>query len=686
MKNKFAMVTRCNEKAADLAAVTHPTLKCYATRWKADFIVLDGEYCKSEDYQLNHYMILQVGELLDDYERIIVIDSDVIILPDCPDPFGIVDEDKIGSIYEDKGSRQEHRRQIIKDIQAKFGDVGWTEGYINSGFLVVSKRHKKIFEKINGELWTEFGFDDPLLAYNAHKHGFKIQELPCKWNFMSMHGESWNGSQSRFNAFIIHYSGAAMFEDDLSGRIRGTNDLDSRMRLIIDDTNRIAEGLSGFTVIDPTPKQGLGSTCFNALIGVQEKEIIIKLHSTPDGLKRECDAFDGKDIPYIVDCYGVSMGSDGNRYMMLQKLRDLPEQIDLHLMKLIATRSLIALRQLWKHDIPWICKLDHIMMNNDGEPKLIDFNDEPCPKIPFYGKEGQEAIIMEGECYQTGPLQGMYKARDVTPRSGWLAIMSYLCQKNNIPTEILYEAEYAMVEYEYQALEDVHQPIYFDQYKDILRRETEKDDPNYGKLVEANRGCEDRAKMIEDSIDIKEVSAPVIQIKDYVIGEVAEKYPLLLEKTWLDIGCNVGYFCFHFAEWFQMTGIDSDKAKIEFATMLAEGNNAEVEFIHAEITLEYVEKMPCYDIISALSTLHLKLREDEDSDAFWMLFQAISEKVNSILFFEFPPSDFRYLHSEHFAVENIEQFIELVKTNGFKEVTQIGVSDANRPILKCVKS
>ncbi|MGR3301861.1 MAG: glycosyltransferase [Candidatus Scalindua sp.] len=665
MTEKRLVATRCDSNAKKLANVTHEMIRCYCHRWGADFKVIGDEEGDTGDYQKNHYRIFKVADYLDEYDRVLVLDSDIIIMPDCENPFDVVAPDKIGSIYEDKGSRQIARRQTIRDIQAEFGDVGWHKNYINTGVFMVSKKHKKIFRRITkdisdtvGELWTGTGIDDVLIGYNIHRYNFEVQELSFKWNHMSMFSEPWNNNANRFNSYIIHYAGAANFPDDLSGRLKGTNDLDSRMRLIIDDTNRIAEGLSGFTVIDPTPKQGLGSTCFNALIGVQEKEIIVKLHSTADGLKRECDAFDGKDIPYIVDCYGVSKGSDGNHYMMLQKLRDLPEVIDAELMRKIATRSLIALRQLWKYDIPWICKLDHIMLNNEGEPKLIDFGDDPCPKIPFYGYEGQEAIIMEGECYQAGPLQGMYKDRAVTPRSGWLAIMSYLCQKNNIPADILYEAEYAMIAYEYQHLENVHQPIYFEQYKEILRRETEKDDSNYGKLVEANRNCEDRAKMIhKHCMDV-------------------------VHQSWLDIGCNIGWFCFYFNHLVsEMTGIDSDKAKIEFATMLAEGEKSSVTFEHAEINLEYVKKMPCYDIISALSTLHLKLVEDKESSAFWELFYAICEKVNNILFFEFPPHAFKYLD-----INSIEDFIENVEVNGkFKAVTQIGVSDANRPVLKCVK-
>lgn len=656
MTEKRLVVTRCDENAKALADVTHPMLKNYAEIWKADFKILDHKEEWMTDYEMCHYRILKVYDLLEEYDRILIIDSDVIIMPGCPDPFESVDPEKIGSVYEDIGSRGEQRGHIIEGIQRKYGDVGWRQGYINTGVFVVSKKHKDIFQKIQhggiGVLWTGFGYDDALIGYNIHKYGFEVQELSFKWNHMSMFSEPWNNNANRFNSFIIHYAGAANFPDDQSGRLKGTNELDSRMRLIIHDTNRIAEGLSGFTVIDPTPKQGLGSTTFNALIGVQEKEIIVKLHSTADGLKRECDAFDGKSIPYIVDCYGVSQGADGNQYMMLQKLKDLPEVIDRALMRKIATRSLIALRQLYKHDIPWICKLDHIMLNNAGEPKLIDFNDDPCPKIPFYAKEGEEAIMMAGEC----DASGAYNDRHKTPRSGWLAIMSYLCQKNGIPTDVLYEAEYAMVEYEYQALEDVHQPIYFDQYKDILRRESEKDDPNFGKLVVPNRDCYDRAIMITENLDLDS------------------------HQTWLDIGCNVGWFCFYFENYYTMTGVDFDEAKIQFATMLAQDERSAAKFEHAEITLEYVAEMPCYDIISALSTLHLKLVEDKDDKAFWELLDAICDKVNDILFFEFPSHAFKYL-----KINDLDAFINVVRGANFKEVTQIGVSDANRPVLKCVK-
>ena len=121
MKNKFAMVTRADSNCARLIEVTHEMLKCYAKRWDCDFIVLDES--KDEDwmntYEDRHYRILQVGDILDNYEKAIVIDSDVILLLDCPNIFDTVDPEKIGSIYEDVGGRKEDRIQTIKDIQTE---------------------------------------------------------------------------------------------------------------------------------------------------------------------------------------------------------------------------------------------------------------------------------------------------------------------------------------------------------------------------------------------------------------------------------------------------------------------------------------------------------------------------------------------------------------------------------------
>jgi hypothetical protein len=656
MTNKFAMVTRCDENAKELSDVTHEILKDYAGQWNCDFIILDKKEDWMTDYELAHYRIFEVGKLLEIYERVLVIDSDIVIMPGCPNPFEIVPKDKIGSIYEDVGSRQGQRQGVILSIQERFGDVNWEEGYINTGFFVVSQEHSNIFQRINDQLWTGFGYDDALLGYNIHKFGHEVFELPFQFNHMSMFSEPWNNSVSRFDSWIIHYAGLAQFPDDQSGRgICRDNSLEHRIKLINSDIERITEGLMTFKEAKPCEVQGLGSKCFDVKIGVQEKDIIIKVPNTPQCLERELTVLNMR-IPNTVTFLG--MGEDGSigKFLMLEKLYPLESSIGYARMVQIATTTMITLRQLWKLGIPWICKEEHIMQDENGNIKLIDFGDDPYMPIPFYGKtDDTEAIIMDGNCCKDGKYQMRYKY----PLSGFVAVMKNMCHRNNLSMSLLMEAEEGMVAHEYQVLKDVHQPIWFQDYLHLQRTESEPDDPKFGQLVPANRDCEDRANMIYENIE-----------------------PWMTnEKTWLDIGCNVGWFVFEFAPHFKMTGVDFDHDKILFAKMMAEGQRSDVKFIHADINVDYVDTMPEYDVISVMSMLHLKLVKDKDSTAFWKLFESIAAKAKRCMFFEFPPHSYRLAN-----VENIDMFITWVRKLGkFKSVESIGVTDAGRPMLKCLK-
>lgn len=670
-KNKFAMVTRCDDNVKELTEITHPILMDYAGQWGCDFITLDQKEDWMTDYELAHYRILKVRELLETYERVLVIDSDIVIMPGCPNPFEVVPVDKIGSVYEDKGSREAMRQGVIISIQERFGDVGWEEGYINTGFFIVSQQHSNIFQKAvndreqvrNGQhsptdgLWTGFGFDDALLGYNIHKFGHEIHELSFEWNHMSMFSESWNGEANRFDSYIIHYAGLARFPDDRSGReITGNNNMASRLELIKNDIDRITGGLMGFDSVMLTETQGHGSRTYEAKVGVQEKPVILKVPNTEECLKRELKVL-VCNIPGTVQFLGLG-DNDVGKFLMLEKLYSLPEEFPAEFMLTVATDVLIAMRQLWKLGIPWICRLEHIMISNDGCIKLIDFGDDEYKPIPFYGKnDTEEAIIMDGECFENG----LYKMRQHYPLSGYVAIMKHLCEKNNLDLGIIHEAELNMITYEYQQLKDVHQPIWFAPYTHIQRTESEPGDKNFGQLVPANRKCEDRANMIYENIE-----------------------PWMTdETTWLDIGCNVGWFCFEFGSHFQMTGIDFDLNKITFAKMMAEGERHPAKFQWGEISLgsPFLEDMPEYDVISVMSMLHLKLVEGRDSEAFWELFKAIASKARKVMFFEFPPHSYKHLD----IATEIAFNESVILLGGFKSVEKIGVTDAGRPMLKCLK-
>lgn len=204
---KRLVTTRADSNIEEMCSITHPILKRYADMCGADFTILN------QDIQIHpHYRILELGKLLDVYDRILIIDSDVLLLWSCPNIFELVYTDHIGTIFEDVGSRQEHRRGLIKKIQEERGDVGWESGYLNTGFFLCSKEHKVMFDTIQlDNLWTDFGQDDVELGYQIHKHDLKIYELPFMFNHMSLFSEAWNNWASRFHSFCIHYAGNSFY-------------------------------------------------------------------------------------------------------------------------------------------------------------------------------------------------------------------------------------------------------------------------------------------------------------------------------------------------------------------------------------------------------------------------------------------------------------------------------------------
>jgi len=210
---KLLVTTRADKNIKKMTDLTHPIIKKFAKMWNADFLILDHDADCDIPMGKIHYRIMKFYDLLTEYDRIIHFDSDIVINKTCPNLFKLVPYNMIGTIFEDKGSRLENRKERIKYVQSAWGDIGWRRGYINTGVFVVSKLHREIFRKINDKYWILKGFDDVHLGYQIYSLGLKIFELDYRFNHMSVFSESWNGNLSRFNSYIIHYAGKAKFPD-----------------------------------------------------------------------------------------------------------------------------------------------------------------------------------------------------------------------------------------------------------------------------------------------------------------------------------------------------------------------------------------------------------------------------------------------------------------------------------------
>lgn len=209
--NTRLIVTRSDDRVKNIASLTHPIIKSYADYCGADFKIISGP--PDEPHPKYHYRLFKLYDLFDEYERILHLDTDILIRNCCPNLFDIVPYDKIGTILEDKGSRKENRRSTIRQIQEEREDIGWEKNYTNCGCILFSKNHRELFNpKLHKyPLWEKNGTAEAEMGYRIHMLGFDIHELDYKFNHLSMFSEEWHNHANRFNSYIIHYAGGGFY-------------------------------------------------------------------------------------------------------------------------------------------------------------------------------------------------------------------------------------------------------------------------------------------------------------------------------------------------------------------------------------------------------------------------------------------------------------------------------------------
>jgi hypothetical protein len=181
-----------------VAHLTHPFLKRYAKKCGADFKVL-SDYSK---YKYPHYLKCDIRELLKQYDRILYIDTDVLVRPDSPNLFDIVPEDSFGIFNEGRFTERTigfEKYLLHKNINPK----NWNKCYYNTGVFVCSKQHERVF-KLPNTFDCHF-YEQSYLNMNLLLEGTKIFSLPYDFNRMTCL-EPFVGKH-RLGSYFVHYAG-----------------------------------------------------------------------------------------------------------------------------------------------------------------------------------------------------------------------------------------------------------------------------------------------------------------------------------------------------------------------------------------------------------------------------------------------------------------------------------------------
>jgi hypothetical protein len=177
-----------------IAELTSPLIARYAQRIGADFLSIN------QPSSTPHFEKFRIFDLLTIYERIVYLDTDLIVTERCPDLLKIVPADAFGAWFPSRmGPGFEG---AIAQAQRTLGDIGWKSDYFNSGVMVVSRVHRGIFAPPFD--YKDEYFEQTLINYRVQRARAKVHDIGWQLN----HTGRVQCQAGRMASNIIHYAGA----------------------------------------------------------------------------------------------------------------------------------------------------------------------------------------------------------------------------------------------------------------------------------------------------------------------------------------------------------------------------------------------------------------------------------------------------------------------------------------------
>jgi len=158
-----------------------------------------------------------------DYDQILMVDADTIVHPDCPNVFEL-SEHKFCGVFND-GSYDWLYRSIENYSHHLFDGFTFPYyRYINSGFMIFNKDHKKLFKEIldfyfnNQEkiIWMQknlgVGTDQPIINFFLNKNKIDYKLLPYEYNMQDLKRFELLGNDLLFTKFgwVYHFNAGAL--------------------------------------------------------------------------------------------------------------------------------------------------------------------------------------------------------------------------------------------------------------------------------------------------------------------------------------------------------------------------------------------------------------------------------------------------------------------------------------------
>jgi Lipopolysaccharide biosynthesis proteins, LPS:glycosyltransferases len=198
-------------KAQKLLEISRPGFQDYARKVGADYHEI-SETAFPDEPRMVHFNKFKIRELLEHYERVLYVDSDVIISPETPDLFQIVPETHLGAKIEPLLPDQ---NDPVVAAQSLWGPIpGWKNDHFNSGLLLVSRAQGHLLEPVDqrtqatspNQTKHNGPFSDELyLNWKLRKLDLPLFELDPFFHWSPGNGESVTGRHIAPGAWIVHF-------------------------------------------------------------------------------------------------------------------------------------------------------------------------------------------------------------------------------------------------------------------------------------------------------------------------------------------------------------------------------------------------------------------------------------------------------------------------------------------------
>lgn len=233
MSNIAIVTMTIGDEAESIGHYSLPTMRAYAKRCNADFILLEQSSLGREFNAF--YEKCQVAKLLEHYERVLYLDADILVLPDSPDVFAMVPADRFGAVSVDSVFRHLERSKRL--TQQVLGTIDWNQPYFNAGVMLVSRAQQALVA-VESEIidrWHrgvlalgEGSFhDQDLYNYRLNALGLPLFDMGRAFNFT----RAWGDFHQRFAQSFVHYAGLKGVRNSLMRRDAGVIGSDRLRRL-----------------------------------------------------------------------------------------------------------------------------------------------------------------------------------------------------------------------------------------------------------------------------------------------------------------------------------------------------------------------------------------------------------------------------------------------------------------------